>query len=158
MSTATWTLASLQIHVHILVAWIALVGIEVFLCTARDASGGQRMRSIAAMRWPTVVLIVVFMVTGVWQTMHNPFVPVSSWDTLQELKNTTIYGMALFVKHIFVAGTVVLSVASRFVIAPRALARDEDAASGTLRLLAWLNLLACLATLLATTRMTMTLH
>ena len=158
MTIGNWTLLSLLIHVPVVVAWITLVGLEVFLCTARDLPGGRRMRGIAAMRWPTVALLVVFMVTGVWQTMHNPFVPVDSWETLQELKNTTSYGIALFVKHIFVVGTVGLSLASRFVIAPRAIARGADDAPGMLRAVVWLNLLMCLATLLATTRMTMTLH
>ena len=158
MGAEEWVLISLLIHVPIVVAWIALVGLEVFLCTVRDVPGGQRMRPIAAMRWPTVALLVVIMVTGIWQTMYNPFIEVNSYATLQELKSTTTYGMALFWKHIFVVGTVVLSLGSRFVIAPGALARGDEAVSGVLRAVVWLNLLACLLTLLATTRMTMTLH
>lgn len=158
MSIATWTLVSLLVHVPVVVAWIGLVGLEVFLCTVRDIPGGQRLDPIAAMRWPTVALLLVIIVTGIWQTMHNPFVTVSSWQTLEKLKDTTNYGMALFWKHGFVIATVVLSLASRFVIAPRALLRGDHAASGMLRVVVWLNLLACLMTLLATTRMTITLH
>ena len=144
--------------VPVVVAWIALVGLEVFLCTVRDVPGGQRMRPIAAMRWPTVALLAVILVTGVWQTINNPFVAVTSFDTLEELKNTTAYGMALFWKHVFVVGTVAASLASRFALAPAALRRGDAAASGALRAVVWLNLLACLLTLLATTRMTITLH
>jgi len=158
MGAEQWTLVSLLIHVPIVVAWIALVGLEVYLCTARDVPGGQRMRPIVAMRWPTVALLAAIIVTGVWQTMYNPFLEVNSYAALQELKNTTAYGMALFWKHVFVMGTVVLSLGSRFVLAPRALARGDEAASGMLRAVVWLNLLACLLTLLATTRMTITLH
>ena len=158
MGAEEWTLVSLLIHVPVVVTWIALVGLEVFLCTARDVPGGQRMRPIVAMRWPTVGLLAIIFVTGVWQTMHNPFVEVNSFETLEELKYTTAYGMALFWKHGFVLATVVLSFASRFVLAPRALARGDEGASGILRAVVWLNLLACLLTLLATTRMTITLH
>ena len=158
MDAEQWTLISLLIHVPVVVAWIAFVAIEVFLCSVRDVPGGRRLAPIAAMRWPTVALLVIIMVTGVWQTMYNPFLEVNSWDTLQELKSTTTYGYALFVKHIFVVATVVLSLASRFVIAPRPLSRGDDTAFGALRIVVWLNLLACLAVLLATTRMTMTLH
>ncbi len=158
MGAEEWILVSLLIHVPVVVAWIALVGLEVFLCTVRDVPGGQRLRPIAAMRWPTVALLLVIMVTGVWQTMNNPFVVVNSFETLEELKNTTAYGMALFWKHGFVLATVVLSIASRFGLAPRMLARGDAAASTGLRAVVWLNLLACLLTLLATTRMTITLH
>ncbi|MEI7926739.1 MAG: hypothetical protein WCI61_11220 [Chloroflexota bacterium] len=158
MGAEEWTLVSLLIHVPVVVAWIALVGLEAFLCTVRDVPGGRRLSPIAAMRWPTVALLLVIMVTGVWQTMNNPFVVVNSFETLEELKNTTAYGMALFWKHGFVLATVVLSIASRFVLAPRALARGDAAPSGVLRAVVWLNLLACLLTLLATTRMTITLH
>ena len=158
MSAEEWVLVSLLIHVPIVVGWIGLVGLEAFLCTARELPGGQRLRPIVAMRWPTVALLVIFMVTGIWQTMYNPFLVVDSWATLQELKDTTTYGLALFWKHGFVLATVGLSVASRFVLAPAALRRGDAAASGALRAVVWLNLLACLFTLLATTRMTMTLH
>ena len=158
MGAEEWTLVSLLIHVPVVVAWIALVGLEVFLCTVRDVPGGQRMRPIVAMRWPTVALLVVITVTGVWQTMNNPFVAVNSFETLEELRDTTAYGMALFWKHVFVVATVVLSVVSRFVLAPKASAQGEASAPGALRAVVWLNLLACLLTLLATTRMTITLH
>ena len=158
MDAEQWTFVSLLIHVPVVVAWIALVGIEVFLCSVRDWPGGRRMRLIAAMRWPTVALLVIIFVTGVWQTMYNPFLEVNSYATLQELKNTTAYGMALFWKHVFVVGTVVLSLGSRFVLAPRALAAGDERVSMLLRTVVWLNLFACLLTLLATTRMTITLH
>ena len=140
MGTEEWTTVSLYVHVPVTVVWIALVAFEVFLCTVPALPGGQRMRPLMAMRCPTVALLVVMLITGVWQTMNNPFLLVDSWETLQELKNTTSFGMALFVKHIFVVGTVALSVAGRFVIAPRAVARGDDAPSIALRLIVWLNL------------------
>ncbi|MEI6136509.1 MAG: hypothetical protein WCQ48_03715 [Chloroflexota bacterium] len=158
MYAEDWLLVSLLIHVPVAVTWIALVGIEAFLCTVREVPGGQRMRPIAAMRWPTVALLALILLTGVLQTMNNPFVVVRSWATLEELRTTTAYGTALFWKHIFVVATVAFAIVSRFVIAPRAIAAGEDRPSMLLRAVAYLDVVACLLVLLSTTRMTITLH
>ena len=158
MGAEEWTGISLLVHVPVAVAWSALVGIEAFLCARSDVGGGQRMRAIAAMRWPTLALLLVILVTGIWQTIYNPFLVVTSFATLEELKNTTAYGTALFWKHVFVVGTVVFAVVTRFVLAPRAVAAGVDAPSGPMRGLVWLNVLACVLVLMATSRMTITLH
>ena len=57
----------------------------------------------------------------------------------------------------FLVPTIALSLATRFVVAPRAISTGGGV-SATLRSAAWLNLAACLLVLLATTRMTITLH
>jgi len=149
---------SLLVHVPVAVTWVGLVAIEAFLCISRDVSGGQRMRLIAAMRWPTVALLVIILATGVWQTLHNPFVEVTNWATLEELRTTTAYGAALFWKHVFIVGTVGLAFVSRFVLAPRARAAGTEHTSMAFRAVVYLNLAACLLVLLATTRMTIALH
>ena len=147
---------SLLVHVPVAVTWVGLVAIEAFLCISRDVSGGQRMRLIAAMRWPTVALLAIILVTGIWQTLHNPFVEVTNWDTLEELRTTTAYGAALFWKHVFIVATVALAFASRFVLAPRARATGDT--SMAFRAVVYLNVAVCLMVLLATTRMTIALH
>lgn len=65
--------------------------------------------------------------------------------------------MSLFIKHIFVFITFALSLAIRFVLAPR-LQPDSDRVGGLLTAAVWLNVAACVAALLATARMTIQLH
>lgn len=158
MTPETTTLVSLLIHVPVVVAWIVFAAFEAAVASPRLIAAGEPLRLVARLRMPTLLLFVVIMVTGIWQTHYNPFVVVDSWDSLQELKKTTDYGMALFIKHIWFALTVVLSIATRFVLAPRALAAGDTQPSRLFGALAWLNVAACVLVLLATTRMTITLH
>jgi hypothetical protein len=164
--TNTLTLLSLAIHVPLVTAWIGFVMWDVFASTAPSLNGEQRGRMIVWSRPFVVLAIVVILVTGIWQTIHNPLGPdVTSWSTLQELKAKT-YGYALFWKHGFVLATFILTILVRFVLAPRLTA--EAAAGGasaptvtlrrTILWLSVLNLLACLGALVMATRMVWELH
>lgn len=158
MTPETVTLVSLLVHVPVVVAWIVFAAFEAAVASPRLVSAREPLRLVTRLRTPTLLLFVVIMVTGIWQTHYNPFVVVDSWDTLQELKKTTDYGMALFIKHIWFVGTVGASIATRFVLAPRLLAAGEAQPSRLFGIVAWLNVAFCVLVLLATTRMTITLH
>ncbi|RLT27680.1 MAG: hypothetical protein DWI48_02730 [Chloroflexi bacterium] len=158
MTPETLTLISLLIHVPVVVAWIVFASAEAALASPRFLVAQAPLRFAASLRIPTLVLLLIIFVTGIRQTMDNPFVPVDSIETLEKLRNTTTYGMALFIKHIWVFATVGLSIALRFWLAPRLLARGETQPTRLFGILAWLNVAACVLTLLATTRMLIQLH
>jgi hypothetical protein len=119
------------------------------------------------------------MITGIWQTIENPFFRVDAYSKLSELRERTLYGDLLFWKHGFVLATFGLTILVRFILAPRLAAagvRDEVSvrpsgaafasaevvpANNTLRLIQLataLNLAACLAAVLLATRMVAELH
>ena len=116
----------------------------------------------------TTAGIVVIMVTGIWQTIFNPFFEVSSYEALERLRTAYVYGMLLFWKHGFVLATFALTCAIRFVLAPRLLAVavtntgttvvDEERILRSISWIAAANLLACLGALLLATRMVWELH
>jgi putative copper export protein len=162
------TLIALWIHVPLVTAWIGLVMLDVYAAAVPGLTLSQRGRMLAWSRPFVVAAIVLILLTGIRQTMQNPFQEVDSWSTLQALKDRT-YGLMLFYKHICVLITFVLTVIVRFVLAPRLLraavpaggAGGAAAGNGTLQLVRWLsvvNALACLATLVFATRMVWELH
>lgn len=173
-----WTLISLWVHIPFVTAWIGLVMWDFFAATAPGLASVQRGRLIAASRWFTLLAIVVIMITGIRQTMDNPFQWVGSYAQLQELRKIT-YGDALFWKHVCVFISFALVLPVRFWLAPRLRSgRDDDADGLTItgggtaalttpavaqatRLIAGLtavNLLFCLGALIYATRMIWTLH
>lgn len=162
------TLLSLWVHVLIVTGWVALVGFDVFAAAAPGLTPGQRARMITWSRPLVIAALVLIMLTGIRQTMDNPFLAVNSWATLQELKDRT-YGLALFWKHGFVLATFALTVVVKFLLAPRlgagATVADSapvaTSAGGPGRLILWaslLNLAACAGALIMTTRMVWELH
>jgi len=166
MSADDLTLLSLWIHIPIVTAWIGLVMFDLFVSLAPGFTIEQRGRLVAWSRPFVIVAVLVIMLTGIWQTVHNPIRPdVTTYDELQGLKATT-YGNALFWKHGMVLATFALTVLVRFMIAP-VLMRGVTASGGALasfqnlRGLSWLsalNLLACLGALIFATRMVWELH
>lgn len=164
---------SLWVHIPAVTLWIGLVMLDLFIALVPGVALSQRGQWLQWSGWITLVLLLLFMVTGIYQTVDNPVGPrVTNWDTLQELK-TKEYGFALFVKHIFVVATIVLTLGIRFIIAPRMSAsRDASSVNVTLgggavatmanaRTVAWLsaiNLIACMGALFETARMVFTLH
>jgi putative copper export protein len=163
------TLVSLWIHVPFITTWIGLVMLDAFATFAPGLSGGQRAGIIAWSRPFVLLAIPVILATGIWQTMENPFYRVESYSDLSELRHRTLYGDLLFWKHACVIATFVLTIAVRFVLAPRlqagslALAGPGDGAlaADSFRLVqagAVLNLAACLGALLLATRMVVELH
>jgi hypothetical protein len=169
-----WTVLSLWVHVPFIVAWIGLVMVDVVAMFAPGFERAQRARLLLWSRPFAVVAIVAIIVTGVWQTIENPFYPLSSYSDLNELKRRTLYGDLLFWKHVFVIATFVLTIATRFILAPRL--RDDGGGAvvtggGALafigggenvlnltRLGSLANLLACLGAILFATRMVWELH
>ena len=180
MDTGDWTLLSLWVHIPVVTFWIGLVMWDTFASSAAGLGAEQRGRLILWSRWPTIALIAVIMVTGVWQTMKNPFSEVGSYSELTALRDDTTYGMALFIKHAFVLATFILTLVVRFYFAPRLLhpgnptVTDVPAAvpaggaaaiaspmTQNLTAVRWLsvvNLLACLGALIFATRMVWELH
>jgi hypothetical protein len=119
-----------------------------------------------------VVAIVLILLTGIRQTMDNPFIHVDSWSTLERLRDRP-YGLALFWKHGCVLVTFVLTILVRFVLAPRLAAEGSGQSSvssggvavatmsSTQRLilgLSALNAAACLGALILATVMVWQLH
>jgi putative copper export protein len=172
------TLLSLWVHIPLVTAWIGMVMLSVFASSVPGLSLEQRGRMIAWFRPFIVVAVVVILITGVWQTMRNPFMEVNSYTELRALRDTT-YGFSLFVKHGFVLATFILTPIVHFYFAPRLM---NPAAVGTpggppvsdtlvatarepvtrdlaaTRWLSVLNLLACLGALVMATRMIWELH
>jgi putative copper export protein len=169
---------SLWIHIPIVTAWIGMVMIEVFASSAPGLSTEQRGRMIAWFRPIVVIAVVVILATGIWQTMRNPFMEVNSFGQLSDLRETT-YGLALFIKHIFVLATFILTIVIHFYFGPRLMnsaaigtaggpavrdtvvAEAQEPATRDLvltRSLSIVNLLACLGALIFAARMVWQLH
>ena len=174
------TLVSLWVHVPFIMTWIALVMFDGFAAFAPMLRGDQRARILTWSRLFVLLAIPVIMVTGIWQTIENPFFRVDAYSKLSELRDRTLYGDLLFWKHGFVLATFGLTILVRFILAPRlggsdnidpviagssggaAVAAEAPAAAGTtLRLIqvaTVLNLAACLGAVLLATRMVVELH
>jgi putative copper export protein len=172
MSTDDLKLISLWVHVPTVTAWIGFVMLDVVAFLIPGLGRDQRLRMVTWSRSFTVAAIVVILVTGVYQTVYNPVGPeVKSFGELEQLREKT-YGFALFIKHGFVLATFVLTLAVRFVLAPRMERGDTSglsisgggaAAVATsserlVLLVSAVNLLACLGALISTTRMVFQLH
>ena len=166
MSKDDLTLVSILVHVPFVTAWIGLVMFDAFAALSPGLTPEQRGHFIARTRWVAVAAIAVILVTGIWQTMENPFVKVDSWATLEKLRTKT-YGEALFFKHMFVVMTFVLTLINRFILAPRmveavAVRPNGGAAAVTMqRTLTWsslLNVVACFGALILAARMEIELH
>jgi hypothetical protein len=147
--------------------------LDAFAAFAPGLSPSQRTAIIKWSRPFVIVGIPVIMVTGVWQTMENPFYRVDAFSDLQELKNRSLYGDLLFWKHVFVVATFGLTILARYIFAPRAESESmtmggsdggaavmgtEGSAWTFLRLTTAVNLLACLGALMLATRMVVELH
>jgi putative copper export protein len=161
------TLISILIHVPVVTIWIGLAMFDVFAMFSPALTPEQRARFVARSRWFALAAVAVILVTGVWQTMENPFVKVDSWATLEKLRTKT-YGEALFFKHIFVVTTFALTYLTRFVLAPRLIATTQATPAGdaiavaglqrTLTLATLLNLAASFGALILAARMEIELH
>jgi uncharacterized membrane protein len=156
------TLIALWIHVPFVTAWIGLVLLDLLITLAPGLQPVQRGQIIAWSKPFVILAVVVIMITGVWQTIYNPFNEASSYEALERLRTTTVYGMVLFWKHGFVLATFVLTYATRFVLAPRLVAAptadDGDRILRSIRGIAAANVAACLGALLLATRMVWELH
>jgi putative copper export protein len=163
------TLISILVHVPFITAWIGLVMFDAFAAFAPGIDEAQRPRLIQWSQKFTLLAIVVIMITGIWQTMENPFVKVNSYSDLNLLKERTLYGDLLFWKHVGVVSTFALSLFNRFYLAPRANSGMVASGNGTVAIIGTpaaallkpavlLNMGAALFTLLVASRMIMELH
>ncbi len=169
MDRADFTLISILIHVPFITAWIGLVMFDAFAAFAPGLDDAQRPRLIMWSQKFTLLAIVVILVTGVWQTMDNPFVKVDSYNDLSVLKERTLYGDLLFWKHVFFVGTLGLTLLNRFYLAPRAndglvagsdgtVAIAQAPAASLLKPAVVLNVILAMGTLLLASRMILELH
>jgi putative copper export protein len=156
---------SLFFHIPAITLWVGLAMFDIFALVTPGFEPEQRARLISRFKWFSVVLIVIIMITGIWQTLDNPFHRVDSYSSLEYLRNNYAYGTALFVKHIFVIATFGVSILVRFYLAPRTevsvIEGDGAAALSQTKLLTWmavLNLALTLAAVVAASRMTIELH
>ena len=140
---------------------------DAFAMLSPALTAEQRARFVTRTRWIALVAVAVILVTGIWQTMENPFVKVDSWATLEKLRTKT-YGEALFFKHIFVVTTFALTFLTRFILAPRLVATAQATPGGetvevaglqrTLTFATLLNLAACFGAVILAARMEIELH
>ncbi len=175
MDSDTFTLISLWIHIPLVTAWIGVVLLDTFVSAVPGLSPPQRGRMIGWFRPFIVAAIVIILLTGVWQTINNPLSAIGSYADLSRMRETTTYGLSLFLKHGFVLATFILTLFVHFWLAPRLTAAHAGAPSvtgaevavassapaGQERTIFWLsvlNLLACLGALIMTTRMVWELH
>jgi hypothetical protein len=165
------TILSLWVHVPFIITWIGLVMLDVVALFGPGLERQQRARLLLWSRPFVLLAIAVILITGIWQTIYNPFYEVHSWADLQELKKRD-YGLLLFWKHVTVVATFGLTLITRFILAP--LLRDEDlgtSVSGSViglvagnnvlmrtQVVAAANLVACLLAILLATRMVWELH
>ena len=172
MDRQDWLLISLWVHVPFITAWIGLVMLDTVAVFAPGLEQSQRTKLLLWSRAFVLVAIPVIMVTGIWQTMENPFYRVESYSGLSQLRARTLYGDLLFWKHGFVLATFGLTILTRFILAPRLAAGvavragsggmlgmlDELRTQWLLQLATLANLAACLAAELLATRMVAELH
>jgi uncharacterized cupredoxin-like copper-binding protein len=153
---------SLAIHIPAVIAWLGIVVFDALVVTMPFLTPAQRGSLLARPRWVAVALIPIIFGTGIFQTIYNPFSTVTDFTSLEALRTTTTYGQALFFKHGFVLLSLVLTLGVGFKAAPQLLAfADDTEATDPPRVagvLAWANVLACIALLLCVAVMVYQLH
>jgi putative copper export protein len=169
MDRDDFTLLSILIHVPFVTAWIGLVMFDAFAAFTPGLDDAQRPRLIIWSQKFTLLALAVILITGVWQTMDNPFVKVDSYHDLTVLRDRTLYGDLLFWKHLCFFMTLVLTLWNRFYLAPRIdsnlvvnadgmVAAMQTPVASLLKPAVLLNLAAALGTLLLASRMILELH
>ncbi|HEY7268216.1 MAG TPA: hypothetical protein VH951_00180, partial [Dehalococcoidia bacterium] len=160
-------LVSLLVHIPAVTIFVGLALWDSFVALTPGIGQGQRARMIGKTGVLTLLLIAIIMVTGVYQTIYNPFRSIESYSDLSHMREETTYGLALFIKHAFVFSSFILSPIIRFYLAPRAgssvaAVEPDGTAVATetkqLQLATLLNLGLCMGALLAAARMTIELH
>ena len=155
---------SLAIHIPAAIAWLGIVLYQAIVVAVPYLNPAQRGGLLQRPRWLVLLTIPLFGVTGVYQTIYNPISTVTDIASLEALRHTTTYGLALFWKHGFVLTSMALTLAVTFWFAPRlaALADDKRAVasppSNRTALLAWANVAACVALLVCVSVIVFQLH
>lgn len=153
---------SLAIHIPAVIAWLGIVVFDALVAAMPFLTPAQRGSLLARPRWVAVALIPIIFATGIFQTIYNPFSTVTDFASLEALRTTTTYGKALFFKHGFVLLSLILTIVVSFKAAPQLIAfADDTEATDPPRaagVLAWANVLACIALLLCVAVMIYQLH
>ncbi|HVG98740.1 MAG TPA: hypothetical protein VNK05_17670, partial [Chloroflexota bacterium] len=169
---------SLAIHIPAAISWLGVVLYQAVVSAVPYLSTAQRADLLQRPRWLIVAAIPLFFLTGTYQTIFNPFVTITDFQTAEAFRATSAYAQALFWKHGFVLLSMALTLTVTFWIAPRmakagtaagvaggaggatTVTVGADAAPGGSRvsLLAWANVAACLALLLCVAVMVFQLH
>lgn len=157
-------LVSLLIHIPAAIAWLGIVLYDAIVAAVPFLTPAQRGALLARPRWLVLVTIPLFGLTGIYQTIFNPFGTITSYADLSHLRESTTYGFALFLKHGFVFASMALTLAVTFYFAPRLLAFAEDTRDSAITpsrlptLLSWLNVASCVALLACVAVMVFQLH
>ncbi len=165
---------SLAIHIPASIAWLGVVLYQALVGLVPFLSPSQRADLLQRPKWLALATIPLFMVTGIYQTIYNPFVTITDLESLERFRAGTTYGLALFWKHGFVMISVALTLAVTFWFAPRMATVGAAAATTSGRtltvdatqpatsrlpaLLTWANVAACLALLLCVAVIVFQLH
>jgi hypothetical protein len=157
-------LISLGVHIPSVIAWLGVVLYDAIVVAVPFLTPAQRGSLLHRPRRIILVSLPLFVITGIYQTINNPINRVVDIASLEELRTTTAYGFALFVKHGFVTASVVLTFAITFWFAPRLVAFADDVGEGAVtpsRLPVWLavtNVASCVGLLLCVAVMVFQLH
>ncbi len=157
-------LISLMIHIPAAIAWLGIVLYDAIVVAVPFLTPAQRGSLLYGPRWLMLATIPLFALTGIYQTIFNPFGTITSYEDLSHLRAETAYGFALFLKHGFVFASMALTLALTYYFAPRLVAFADDirpeatSPSRMPGLLAWANVLACVALLACVAVMVFQLH
>jgi len=157
-------LVSLMVHIPAAIAWLGIVLFDAIVVAVPFLTPAQRGALLARPRWLVLLTIPLFFITGIYQTIFNPFGTITSYADLTALRSNTTYGLALFLKHGFVFASMALTLAVTFWFAPRLIAFAGDTTAETVTpshlpsLLTWANVAACIALLACVAVMVFQLH
>ena len=110
---------SLAIHIPAAVAWLGVVLYQAVVAAVPYLSVSQRADLLRRPRWLILAVIPLFAITGTYQTINNPFVTITDFETAEAFRATSAYAQALFWKHGFVLLSMALTLAVTFWLAPR---------------------------------------
>jgi hypothetical protein len=110
---------SLAIHIPAAVAWLGVVLYQAVVAAVPYLSVAQRADLLRRPRWLILAVIPLFAITGTYQTINNPFVTLTDFETAEAFRATSAYAQALFWKHGFVLLSMALTLAVTFWLAPR---------------------------------------
>jgi plastocyanin len=157
-------LISLMIHIPTAILWLGLVLYDAIVVAVPFLTPAQRGSLLHRPRWLVLVSIPVILTTGIYQTIYNPINTVTDIASLENLRNTTTYGFALFLKHGFVLASWAMMLAMTYWFAPRLVAFADDIRPEAVTpsrlpgLLAWANVAACIGLLTCVAVMVFQLH
>lgn len=115
------------IHLSATVIWLGSIVLGALAFTplfagydleARARFVHETTRRLLPLTWGSIVVLVL---SGIWNTVFTPIASEPPVTTVEELDALllTSFGKNLFVKHIFVVGTILFTAWHNFLLAPR---------------------------------------